>query len=212
MQLYEAGKLVLDAPVAKYLPEFAANGKQAVTIRELLTHYSGLPPDVDLKDAWGLAAPDKAEGIRRAMKSPLTTTPGTHFEYSDINYIILGALVEKLSGERLDDYAYNHIFRPLLMVHTGFNNPARSCYDPPYGSRKWILLRQGARFACAMNYLRPSAAYPLEKVAPTAHDDQGTAATNPDFDHILRGTVHDPTTRRMGGVRARPESSPQRTM
>ena len=200
MQLYEAGKLILDAPVAKYLPEFAANGKQAVTIRELLTHYSGLPPDVDLKDAWGLAAPDKPEGVRRALQSPLTTTPGTHFEYSDINYIILGALVEKLSGERLDDYAYNHIFRPLVMVHTGFNNPARSCYDPPYGSRKWILLRQGARFDCAMNYLRPSAAYPLEKVAPTAHDDQGTAATNPDFDHLLRGTVHDPTTRRMGGV------------
>ena len=176
------------------------NGKQAVTIRELLTHYSGLPPDVDLKDAWGLAAPDKDEGIRRAMESKLTTTSGTHFEYSDINYIVLGALVEKLSGERLDDYAYNHIFRPLLMGHTGFNNPARSCYDPPYESRKWILLRQGALFACAMNYLRPSAAYPLEKVAPTAHDDQGTAATNPDFDHLLRGTVHDPTTRRMGGV------------
>ena len=144
MQLYEAGKLILDAPVAKYLPEFAANGKQAVTIRELLTHYSGLPPDVDLKDAWELAAPDKPEGVRRALQSPLTTTPGTHFEYSDINYIILGALVEKLSGERLDDYAYNHIFRPLVMVHTGFNNPARSCYDPPYGSRKWILLRRGA--------------------------------------------------------------------
>ena len=65
MQLYEAGKLILDAPVAKYLPEFAANGKQAVTVRELLTHYSGLPPDVDLKDDWGLAAPDKAEGMRR---------------------------------------------------------------------------------------------------------------------------------------------------
>ena len=200
MQLYEAGKLAFDDPVAKYLPEFAANGKQSVTIRELLTHYSGLPPDVDLKNDWGLTAPDKAEGIRRAMNSSLTSVPGTHFEYSDINYIVLGALVEKLSGERLDDYAYNHIFRPLLMGHTGFNNPARSCYDPPYGSGKWILLRQGARFACAMNYLRPSAAYPLEKVAPTAHDNEGTAETNPDFDHILRGTVHDPTTRRMGGV------------
>ena len=200
MQLSRQGKVDVDAPVVKYLPEFATNGKQDVTIRELLTHYSGLPPDVDLKDAWGLAAPDKDEGIRRAMESKLTTTSGTHFEYSDINYIVLGALVEKLSGERLDDYAYNHIFRPLLMGHTGFNNPARSCYDPPYESRKWILLRQGALFACAMNYLRPSAAYPLEKVAPTAHDDQGTAATNPDFDHLLRGTVHDPTTRRMGGV------------
>jgi SSS family transporter len=92
MQLYEAGKLAFDDPVAKYLPEFAANGKRAVTIRQLLTHYSGLPPDVDLKDPWGLAAPDKAEGIRRAMASPLDSLPGTHFEYSDINYIILGAI------------------------------------------------------------------------------------------------------------------------
>ena len=106
MQLYEAGKVDVDAPVVKYLPEFGVNGKEKVTVRELLTHYSGLPPDVDLKDAWGLAAPDKAEGIRRAMESKLTTTPGTYFEYSDINYIVLGALVEKLSGERLDVYAH----------------------------------------------------------------------------------------------------------
>ncbi len=105
MQLYEAHKLQLDEPVAKYLPEFAATGKQAVTIRELLTHYSGLPEDLDLKDAWGLAAPDKEEGVRRAMNAGLETVPGTHFKYSDINFITLGVLVEKVSGERLDDYA-----------------------------------------------------------------------------------------------------------
>jgi SSS family transporter len=167
MQLYEAGKLDLDAPVAKYLPEFdastpnnttsSANGatpyqpgaqpqepaskekkraegptypasdKAKVTIRELLTHYSGLPPDVDLKDAWGLAAPDKAEGIRRAMNSSLTTAPGTHFEYSDINYIVLGALVEKLSGERLDEYALQHIFTPLQMTHTRYLPADKKC-------------------------------------------------------------------------------------
>src|SRR5882757_4164204 len=118
MQLYEQGKLAFDDPVAKYIPEFAANGKQNVTIRELLTHYSGLPPDVDLKDSWGLAAPDKAEGLRRAFTSPLTTKPGTHFEYSDINYITLGAIVEKLSGQPLDVYAQQHIFTPLHMIHT----------------------------------------------------------------------------------------------
>jgi SSS family transporter len=203
MQLVEARKVDVDAPVAKYLPEFAANGKQNVTIRELLTHYSGLPPDVNLKDAWGLAAPDKAEGIRRAMNSPLTTTPGTHFEYSDINYIVLGALVEKFSGESLDDYAHKHIFEPLKMVHTrylpvddecgllGFapwTKPNRKgevwgevdfepCGQGSWDSRQW-----------------------LPNTAPTQHDDQGTATTNPEFDHLLRGTVHDPTTRRMGGV------------
>ena len=91
-----------------------------VTIRELLTHYSGLPPDVNLKDPWGLAGPDKAEGIKRAMESSLTTTPGTHFEYSDINYITLGALVEKITGQPLDVYAQQHIFTPLKMTHTRY--------------------------------------------------------------------------------------------
>ncbi|WP_313899754.1 sodium:solute symporter family transporter [Tunturiibacter lichenicola] len=166
MQLYEAHKLQLDDPVAKYLPEFAVNGKQAVTFRELLTHYSGLPEDLDLKDAWGLAAPDKAEGVRRAMNAALETVPGTHFKYSDINFITLGVLVEKVSGERLDDYAEKHIFGPLKMTHT--------------------------------RYLPASAWIP--NIAPTAYDNEGTAATNPDFDRLLRGTVHDPTTRRMGGV------------
>jgi SSS family transporter len=166
MQLYEEHKLAFDDPVVKYLPEFGGNGKQNVTIRELLTHYSGLPPDVDLKDAWGLAAPDKAEGVRRAMESPLKNPPGTHFEYSDINFITLGVLVEKISGETLDVYSQKHIFGPLGMKHTR--------YLP---GKDWI-----------------------SQIAPTAYDDQGTAVTNPDYDRLLRGTVHDPTTRRMGGV------------
>jgi len=86
--------------VVKYLPDFGVNGKDKVTVRELLTHYSGLPPDVDLKDAWGLAGPDKAEGIRRAMSAKLDSVPGTKFVYSDINFITLGAIVEKVSGRR----------------------------------------------------------------------------------------------------------------
>jgi uncharacterized protein YbbC (DUF1343 family) len=137
-----------------------------VTIRELLTHYSGLPPDVDLKDAWGLAAPDKAEGVRRAMESSLKNPPGTHFEYSDINFITLGVLVEKISGETLDVYAHKHIFGPLGMTHTRYLPTKES----------------------------------VSQIAPTAYDDQGTALTNPDYDRMLRGSVHDPTTRRMGGV------------
>lgn len=166
MQLYEAHKLQFDDPVAKYLPAFAVNGKQGVTIRELLTHYSGLPADVSLKDSWGLAAPDKAEGIRRAMNATLGSVPGTQFKYSDINFITLGALVEEISGQPLEVYAQAHIFGPLGMKHT--------------------------------RYLPGKESIP--QIAPTAYDDEGTAATNPDFDHLLRGTVHDPTTRRMGGV------------
>ena len=203
MQLYEAHKLAFDDPVAKYLPEFAPlnapAGKQNVTIRELLTHYSGLPPDIDLKDPWGLAAPDKAEGIRRAMAGPLTTTPGTHFEYSDVNYIVLGALIEKLSGQPLDVYAQQHIFTPLGMKTTTYHpfycSPYTAVFhDDPPGTRYGGI---GSPTDCTLaDWYYPI----LQMIAPTQHDDQGTKETNPNFDALLRGTVHDPTTRRMGGV------------
>ncbi len=198
MQLYELHKLDFDDPVAKYLPEFAANGKEHVTIRELLTHYSGLPPDVDLKDPWGLASPDKAEGLRRAFASPPVATPGTHFEYSDINYIVLGALVEKLSGQTLDAYAAGNIFKPLNMTHTLFLPFTKVCD---------LYHRSGSAVIYDGEALRANMCPPgtwsgelVRGVAPTAHDNELNGAVNPDFDHLLRGTVHDPTTRRMGGV------------
>ncbi len=202
-QLYEAGKLDFDAPIEHYLPAFNPNHdpqRSLVTLRLLLTHFSGEAPDVDLKDPWGLAAPDKTEGIRRALTTPLAGTPGTKFVYSDINFILLGAVVETLSGQRLDDYAREHIFEPLRMVHTMYHAFDRTCgpvehlganaistYNPHMGR---ILVK------CPANTWSPA----NPDIAPTAHDDEGTAATNPDFNHLLRGTVHDPTTRRMGGV------------
>jgi uncharacterized protein YbbC (DUF1343 family)/CubicO group peptidase (beta-lactamase class C family) len=198
MQLYEAHKLDFDDPVVKYLPEFAANGKEHVTIRELLTHYSGLPPDVNLKDAWGLAAPDKAEGIKRAMESPLTSVPGTHFEYSDVNYITLGVLVEKLSGEPLDVYAQQHIFAPLKMTNTRYLPFAKACGEIRHLGAATIFDDGPEDIACD-NGTWSGLAW-IEPTTPTQHDNEGTAETNPDFDHLLRGTVHDPTTRRMGGV------------
>ncbi len=158
MQMYEQGKLQFDDPVVKYLPEFAAAGKSTITVRQLLTHYSGLAPDVSLADAWS----GKAEGIRRAMESVPAGPPGVKFVYSDINFITLGVIVEKLSGEPLDVYAAKHIFGPLGMVHT--------------------------------RYLPPAAWKPM--IAPTAHNDDRPMAD----DRMLRGEVHDPTTRRMGGV------------
>jgi SSS family transporter len=203
MQLYELHKLSFDDPVAKYLSAFAANGKENVTIRELLTHYSGLPPDIDLKDPWGLAAPDKAEGIRRAMASPLVTTPGTHFEYSDINFITLGALVEKLSGQPLDVYAQEHIFTPLKMTHTRYLPVAKACGEvrlvgAALIERQFDAVPSGPSRPCDQNSWKADQFVP--NIAPTAHDNEGNTATNPNFDHLLRGTVHDPTTRRMGGV------------
>ena len=203
MQLYETGKVDVDAPVVRYLPEFGVNGKEKVTVRELLTHYSGLPPDVDLKDPWGLKQLDKAEGIRRAMNATPTAIPGTHFEYSDINYIVLGALVEKLSGQTLNVYASEHIFHPLGMSDTsfhplygycGFTSGAPGPYGIPWNPPHPLRCSMSATFPLTMSLFENA------RTAPTQHDDQSTAETNPDFDHLLRGTVHDPTTRRMGGV------------
>ncbi len=198
MQLVEQGKIDVDAPVIKYLPEFAANGKEKVTVRELLTHYSGLPPDVNLKDAWGLAAPDKAEGIKRAMNATLDSIPGTKFVYSDINFITLGAIVEKITGEALDVYAQQHIFTPLGMTHTRYLPFAKSCGEVTRVGAAVIYNDLPEDEACAVGTW--SGSKWIESTAPTQHDNEGTAETNPDFDHLLRGTVHDPTTRRMGGV------------
>ena len=205
LQLYEQGKLNLDAPVARYLPDFAANNKQSITVRQLLTHYSGLPEDISLKDDWGLAAPEagqaKAEGLRRAFAAVPYGPPGTTFKYSDINFITLGALVETLSGQSLDVYAREYIFLPLSMSHTAYHPFDKTCgpairtgsaITPGPTPRGRILV------ACRPDTWSPVALDP--NTAPTAHDDQGTPTTNPDFDHLLRGTVHDPTTRRMGGV------------
>src|SRR5271155_5791267 len=102
MQLYEHGKVQFDAPVQKYLPDFNTGNdpqRATVTVRMLLTHTSGEPEDVRLNDPWGLDGADKREGILRALTMPLQSPPGGFFSYADINFILLGAVVEKLTGE-----------------------------------------------------------------------------------------------------------------
>jgi CubicO group peptidase (beta-lactamase class C family) len=88
MQLWEQGKFRMADPVAKYLPEFAQNGKQDITIRQLLIHYSGLPEDLDLARTWQ----GKDTAYRMAYEIAPERPPGSAFEYSDINFIVLGAL------------------------------------------------------------------------------------------------------------------------
>src|SRR5579863_2442798 len=153
MQLVEQGKVRLNDPVAKYLPEFAQNGKEDITLRQLLTHYSGLEPDLDLKTPWE----GKETAYKMAFAEAPAAAPGSGFVYSDINFITLGALVERVSGEPLDVYTERHIFVPLKMTHTRFAPPA--------------VLRA--------------------KIAPTQYDEN---------EKMLRGIVHDPSARRMGGV------------
>jgi uncharacterized protein YbbC (DUF1343 family) len=152
MQLVERGRLDLDAPVVRYLPAFAAHGKETITVRQLLSHHSGLRPDIDLKPHWsGYAA-----GVALACAEKPRSLPGSTFVYSDINFIILGELVRIASGLRLDAYAAKEIFTPLGMNDTGFLPPAAK----------------------------------LPRIAPTELTE-GV---------MLRGVVHDPTTRAMDGV------------
>ena len=120
MQLIEKGALRANDPVAKYIPEFAQNGKEDVTIRELLTHDSGLPKELDLSRPWE----GRDTAFRMAFAEELTDPAGSRFVYSDVNFVVLGALVERVSGKRLDEYCEKNIFQPLDMTHTRFLPPA----------------------------------------------------------------------------------------
>jgi uncharacterized protein YbbC (DUF1343 family)/CubicO group peptidase (beta-lactamase class C family) len=153
MQLIEKGELRDNDPVAKYIPEFAQNGKENITIRELLTHHSGLAPDLDRAQPWE----GRDTALHMAFAERPADPPGAKFVYSDIDFIVLGSLVERVSGISLDQYCQQKIFAPLAMSHTRF--------VPPHA---W-----------------------LPKIAPTQYDEH---------DKMLRGVVHDPTARRMGGV------------
>ncbi len=116
MQLAEGGKLNLEDPVAKYWPEFKGSGKEEITVRDVLTHYSGLRPALDLKPHWS----GHTAALRMIEEEKPLFPPGTNYIYSDINFIVLGELVSRLSGEPLDIYCAEHIFRPLEMDDTGF--------------------------------------------------------------------------------------------
>jgi uncharacterized protein YbbC (DUF1343 family) len=116
MQLVEKGKLNLEDPVAKYWPEFRVNGKEEITVRHLLTHYSGLRAALDSKPKW--SSYDTALRMIEEEKAVLPLETG--FIYSDINFIILGELVSRISGRPLDIYCTENIFKPLGMKDTGF--------------------------------------------------------------------------------------------
>ena len=119
MQLVERGKIRVGDTVAKYLPEFAQNGKEDITVRQLLTHYAGLAPDLDLQTPWQ----GKETAYKMAFAEKPETSPGAGLVYSDIGFIIVGALVEKVSGESLDHYSESHVFAPLKMAHTRYLPP-----------------------------------------------------------------------------------------
>jgi uncharacterized protein YbbC (DUF1343 family) len=119
MKLFEQGKIRLNDPVTAYLPRFQG-GNSAITVRHLLTHYSGLRPDVDLEPVWS----GYETGIGKALIDKPVAMPGERFIYSDINYLLLGEMVRVLSGESLADFARRNVFEPLGMKDTRFQPPA----------------------------------------------------------------------------------------
>lgn len=200
LQLYEQGRVELDEPIATYLPEFNTGNdprRAQVTLRMLLTHSSGIGGDLSRQGPWGLVAADRADGIHRALTAPLEFTPGETFHYSDIGFIILGTLVETISGEPLDVYAHDNIFAPLGMADTRYLPSSGVC--GPYQ-----ILGNAIAFdpdAAELESCPPGtwSTEVLARVAPTARDED-TPGINPDIGRLLRGTVHDPTARRMGGI------------
>lgn len=153
MKLVETGKLRLGDRVTTYLPEFQG-GKSEITVRQLLTHFSGLRPILEL-------APSESGydvAIHKALIEQPVAGPGARFAYSDINFILLGEIVHRLSGKPLPDYVREQVFEPLGMTDTMFQPPAKLY----------------ARIA------------PTELMPGTAEP--------------LRGVVHDPRSRLMGGI------------
>ncbi len=152
MSLYDEGRFAPDDLVTKYLPEFQG-GRSPITIRDLMTHYSGFRGDLDLDPVWS----GYDTGIHRALIDKPTGPPKTKFVYSDINFILLGEIIHRLSGLPENEYVRKILFTPLGMTDTG--------YLPNAGVRA--------------------------RIAPTEQQKDG---------EILRGVVHDPTARFMGGV------------
>jgi CubicO group peptidase (beta-lactamase class C family) len=167
MLLVEQGKLDLDARLASYFPECASGGKEAITIRHLLTHTSGLPSGLPARPAWSGDAAAHALACAQTVTNP----PGSSFRYSDINYVLLGQLVARVSGMPLDEFAQQRIYTPLKMRDTGY-----------------LPLR---RFAAAG--IAPTQKSPGAGGDKALHDDLAAG-------QLLQGVVHDPTARRMQGV------------
>ncbi|WP_285613283.1 serine hydrolase domain-containing protein [Actinokineospora globicatena] len=118
--LVDDGKVDINRPVATYLPEFGVNGKTAITVKQLLTHTSGLEPFILLWRDY----PDKASRIKAVMDHAPSAPPGSVYTYSDLNLITLGVLVERLRGEPLDVVVAKRITTPLGLTDTGYNPPA----------------------------------------------------------------------------------------
>jgi len=173
MWLVERGQVKLDAPVQTYIPEFTGEDRALVTVRQLLTHTSGLPPDIETKSDWH----GQAEAIKQACAIKLLSKPGTAFKYSDINFFLLGEIVQRVSRTPLEAFVQREIYGPLKMTDTGF------------------LPSKDKLPRIAPTEVVPERRALSRQVDGTESEHAGTVPGVP-----FRGVVHDPTARHMGGV------------
>ncbi len=117
MLLLEAERLTLNDPLKLYLPEFNTEDKRDITIDQLITHCGGFIPWIPLY----YYAENRKDAIAYIAQYPLSYPPGTKTLYSDLNYLILGYLIEQITGESLDSFIYTHLFKPLNLSRTTFN-------------------------------------------------------------------------------------------
>ena len=162
-RLMQDGLLRPDDTVRRHLGEFA--GGEAITLRHLLTHSSGLPASLSLAQRWEGAQ----AALERACASVPTHAPGTFFRYSDVNFILLGHIAARVTGRPLEVLVQEWIFAPLGMRDSGY---------------------------------LPLSRHPLARLVPTEWSNSPVAGGTPadPGGTMLRGQVHDPTARRMGGV------------
>jgi CubicO group peptidase (beta-lactamase class C family) len=197
--LYERGLLELDAPVIGVVPEFMADScgepdprRRDVTFRMLLAHSSGLPAYEKLF----LKAHSRDDLLRAAFTTSLSTTPGTHAEYSDIGFIVLGTALERIAGEPLDVFCQREIFGPLAMTHTTFNPPeeTRKQIPPTADERDEEECGAGTPFG----KLRAGSAceMPSEKTPPGV----SLQARSTFRKQIIQGEVQDENAYILGGV------------
>ncbi len=201
MQLYEQGKVNFDDPVQTYLPDFNPTNdprRARVTVRMLLTHTSGIAGDLSLDGPWGLDKADKAEGIHRALGAWVVYEPGA----------ALSLLRHQLHSGR-HDHRTDHRPAPGSDTCRTTSSHRSGCQKPTIFPQPKPVARTrsgeprspSTRSAPKVNDC-PDGTWStdlLSRIAPTALDED-TPGINPDYGHPLRGTVHDPTARRMGGV------------
>jgi uncharacterized protein YbbC (DUF1343 family)/CubicO group peptidase (beta-lactamase class C family) len=197
MILIEDGKLLLSDPVVRFIPEFAAGGcdRAKVTIEHLLTHRAGFPPD----DPLDLYTGTPEEIFARKYQQPLKSAPGSQFVYSDVGYEVLGEVVRRVSGERLDRFAEDHIFRPLGMRDTtflplspggGVRGVSPRFTSAPAAAEGRASREAGGRQAGVRGEPKEPNRISANRIAPT--ERRG--------DHWMRGEVHDPRAYALGGV------------